>query len=88
MKTIKYILSCIVGCFDSLVGKGMNGGVKEGLIGMCSILVIVLTFLVSLLIIDNKLNFDYRINVLCSLVATVLFIFIIFAILVIVEKIL
>ena len=44
MKIVKYILSCIIGCFDALVGKGMNGGIKEGIIGLTSLLFICLLY--------------------------------------------
>ena len=86
MKTIKYILLCIIDCFDALVEKGMNGGITEALIGLSSILVIVLTFLISLFVINRKFDLDYKVNILCSLVSTLLIIFILFAVIAIVEK--
>ena len=86
MKTIKYILLCIIDCFDALVGKGMNGGITEALIGLSSILVIILTFLISLFVMNRKFDLDYKVNILCSLVSTLLIIFILFAVIAIVEK--
>ena len=86
MKTIKYILLCIIDCFDALVGKGMNGGIKEALIGLSSILVMVLTFFISLFVINRKFNLDYKVNILYALVSTILIIFILFVVIVIVEK--
>lgn len=49
MKIVKYILSCIIGCFDTLVGKNMSGGIKEGIVGLASVLFIILLFLFHLL---------------------------------------
>ena len=51
MKSIKYIISCIIGCFDALVGKGMNGG-------------IILIFFVAYRFLDKKVNLDFKINIL------------------------
>lgn len=86
MKTIKYILLCIIDCFDALVGKEMNGGIKEALIGLSSILVMVLTFFISLFVINRKFNLDYKVNILYALVSTLLIIFILFVVIAIVEK--
>lgn len=47
MKIVKYILSCIIGCFDALAGKRINGGIKEGIIGLASLVFIILLFFVS-----------------------------------------
>ena len=87
MKIVKYILSCIIGCFDALVGKGMNGGIKEGVIGVTSLLIIILLFFTSFIILDKKTNIDFKINILCSIGITILLVFLIFLILIIIEKI-
>lgn len=87
MKIVKYILSCIIGCFDALVGKGMNGGIKEGIVGLASILFIILLFFVSFIFLDKKTNIDFKINILCSIGITTLLICLIFLVLIIIEKI-
>lgn len=87
MKIVKYILSCIIGCFDALVGKGMNGGIKEGIVGLASLLFIILLFFVSFIFLDKKTNIDFKINILCSIGITTLLICLIFLVLIIIEKI-
>ena len=87
MKIVKYILSCIIGCFDALVGKGMNGGIKEGIVGLASLLFIILLFFVSFIFLDKKTNIDFKINILCSIGITILLVCLIFLVLIIVEKI-
>jgi len=87
MKIVKYFLSCIIGCFDALVGKGMNGGIKEGIIGLASLLFIILLFFSSFIFLDKKTNIDFKINILCSIGITILLVFLLFLILIIAEKI-
>ena len=84
MKIVKYILSCIIGCFDALVGKGMNGGIKEGIIGLTSLLL----FFASFIFLDKKTNIDFKINILCSIGITILLVCLIFLVLIIIEKLL
>ena len=86
MKIVKYILSCIIGCFDALVGKGMKGGIKEGIVGLVSLLFIILLFFVSFIFLDKKTNMDFKINILCSIGITTLLICLIFLVLIIIEK--
>jgi hypothetical protein len=88
MKIVKYILSCIIGCFDALVGKGMNGGIKEGIIGLTSLLFIILLFFASFIFLDKKTNIDFKINILCSIGITILLVCLIFLVLIIIEKLL
>lgn len=85
MKIVKYILSCIIGCFDALVGKGMNGGIKEGIIGLTSLLFIILLFFASFIFLDKKTNIDFKINILCSIGITILLVCLIFLVLIIIE---
>ncbi len=87
MKFVKYIFSCIIGCFDALVGKGMNGGVKEGMVGLFSILFIILLFFASFIFLDKKTNINFKLNILCSIGITILLICIIVVMLIIFEKI-
>lgn len=88
MKIVKYILSCIIGCFDALVGKDMNGGIKEGIIGLTSLLFIILLFFASFIFLDKKTNIDFKINILCSIGITILLVCLIFLVLIIIEKLL
>ena len=88
MKIVKYILSCIIGCFDALVGKGMNGGIKEWIIGLTSLLFIILLFFASFIFLDKKTNIDFKINILCSIGITILLVCLIFLVLIIIEKLL
>lgn len=88
MKIVKYILSCIIGCFDALVGKGMNGGIKEGIIGLTSLLFIILLFFASFIFLDKKTNIDFKINIICSIGITILLVCLIFLVLIIIEKLL
>lgn len=88
MKIVKYILSCIIGCFDALVGKGMNGGIKEGIIGLTSLLFIILLFFASFIFLDKKTNIDFKNNILCSIGITILLVCLIFLVLIIIEKLL
>ena len=87
MKIVKYILSCIIGCFDAFVGKGMNGGIKEGIVGLFSQLFIILLFFASLIFLDKKTNMDYRAAIACSIGITISLVCLIFLILIIAEKI-
>ncbi len=87
MKIVKYILSCIIGCFDAFVGKGTNGGIKEGIIGLSSLLFIILLFFASFIFLDKKKNIDFKINILCSVGITILLVCLIFLVLIIAEKI-
>lgn len=87
MKIVKYILSCIIGCFDALVGKGMNGGIKEGIVGLFSLLFIILLFFGSFIFLDKKTNIDFKVNILCSIGITIILVCIIFLTLILVEKI-
>lgn len=86
MNIVKYILSCIIGCFDALVGKGMTGGIKEGVIGLASILFIILLFFTSFTVLDKKTNIEFKFNILCSIGITLLLVCLIFSILIIFEK--
>ena len=86
MKSIKYIISCIIGCFDTLVGKGMNGGIKEGIVGLASLLSIILRLFVAYRFLDKKVNLDFKMNILCSIGITSLLVCLIFLILIIIEK--
>ena len=87
MKIVKYILSCIIGCFDAFVGKGLNGGIKEGIIGLASLLFIILLFFASFSLLDKKTNIDFKLNILCSIGITIVLICFIFLFLIVFEKI-
>ena len=86
MKIVKYILSCIIECFDAYLGGGMNGGIKEGIVGLFSLLFIILLFFASLIFLDKKTKMDYRTTIACSIGITILFVGFIFLVLIMVEK--
>lgn len=87
MNIVKYIISCIVGCFDALVGKGMNGGIKEGVVGLVSIASIIILFFASFIILEKKNDIGYKKNILISILTTIILVLIIFMILIIYESI-
>ena len=87
MNNVKYIISCIVGCFDVLVGNGMNGGIKEGIVGLVSIASIIILFFVSFIILEKRTNIGYKKNILISILITIILVLIIFVILIIYESI-
>ncbi|MBQ8163052.1 MAG: hypothetical protein IJZ93_01620 [Clostridia bacterium] len=87
MEIVKYILYCIIGCFDALVGKGMGGGIKEGIIGLASLLFVILLFFISLSILNKKTKLNFKINILCSAGITILLVCLIFLMLIVFEKI-
>ena len=72
MNIVKYIISCIVGCFDALVGKGMNGGIKEGIVGLVSIASIIILFFASFIILEKKNDIGYKKNILISILTTII----------------
>lgn len=87
MKIVKYILSCIIGCFDALVGKGMSGGIKEGIVGLFSILFIIVLFFASFIFLDKKTSIHFKLKILCSIAITALLIGLIFVVLIVFEKV-
>ena len=84
MSIVKYILSCIIGCFDALVGKGINGGIKEGFIGLVSLLFIVSLLFSWFICLDRKTTIGFKTNVLCSATITILSVSLIFLVLIII----
>ena len=87
MNIVKYIISCIVGCFDALVGKGMNGGIKEGIVGLVSIASVIILFFVSFIILEKRTNIAYKKNILISILTTIILVLMIFLMLIIYESI-
>lgn len=85
MKIVKYILSCIIGFFDALVGKEVNAGIKEWITSLVSMLFIFLLFFASFIFLNKKTNIDYEINVLCSIGITILSVGLIFLVLIFAE---
>ena len=86
MKTIKYIVSCIVGILDAWVGKGTDNGVKEVVVGFGAMLIVIISFFVSLRFFDNRTNYSSVTNILCSIGVTILLICITIATIVVIEK--
>ena len=88
MKIVKYILSCIIYCIDAWVGKSdKNGGIKEGFIGLGSLLFIILLFFASLIFLDKKTNMSYKTKFLCSVGITLMLVLTIFVLLIIFERV-
>ena len=87
MNVVKYIIYCIVGCFDALVGNGMNGGIKEGIVGLVSIASIIILFFVSFIILEKRTNIGYKKNILISILITIILVLMIFLMLIIYESI-
>ena len=87
MNIVKYIISCIVGCFDALVGNGMKGGIKECIVGLVSIASIIILFFASFIILEKRMNIGYKKNILISILTTIILVLIIFVILIIYESI-
>jgi len=85
MKTIKYILSCIVMFLDAWVGKDTSGGIKDAIVGFSTMLIVIAVFFTSLHFFDTKTAFNYAINVLCSIGVTLLFVCVTMAIIILVE---
>ena len=86
MKIVKYILSCIIGCFDAYLGGDTNSGIKEGIVGWFSLLFIILLFFASLIFLDKKTKMDYRAAIACSIGITISLVGLIFLVLIVVEK--
>ena len=87
MIIIKYIFDCIIGCFDALVGNNFNGGIKEEIIGLVSILLIILLFFAALLFLDKNSNMSYKIRILSAIAITFVALVFISLIIIIAEKI-
>ena len=87
MTIVKYIISCIIGCFDALVGKGTNGDIKEGIVGLVSIASIIILFFVSFIILEKRTNIGYKKNILISIFTTIILVLMIFLMLIIYESI-
>ena len=87
MNIVKCIIYCIVGCFDALVGNGMNGGIKEGIVGLVSIASVIMLFFVSFIILEKRTNIGYKKNILISILTTIILVLMIFLMLIIYESI-
>ena len=86
MKIVKYILSCIIDCIDSLAGANTQGGIKETIVGLSSILFIVVLFFLSFILLDRKTNLKHEVNILYSILISTLFIATISILLILFEK--
>ncbi len=87
MGFVRYVLSCIVSCFDALVGKSNDSGIKEYLIGLTSLFIIITLFFVSFFITNKVSKLSYRTNIICAIALTVLLLIIVSVMIIIVEKI-
>ena len=87
MNTVKYILFCIIDCFDAYTGKGSNGGIKEAIIGITSLLFIILLYLASFFILNRKTKLTHKQSILFAALITLLFVGVVFSIIIIIELI-
>lgn len=87
MKIIKYIFSCIIGCFDAWVGADTNNKFKDYFIGLVSIFILISLFFVSFFFLEKKTNINFKTNILCSIGLTILLIGVILIIIIFIEKI-
>ena len=87
MNTVKYILFCIIDCFDAYTGKGSNGGIKEAIIGITSLLFIALLHWVSFFILNRKTRLTYKPKTLVAILITLLLVGVVFSIIIIIELI-
>ena len=84
MKTLRYLVSCIIGCFDAFAGKGTDQGLKDSFAGLFSLLVVVGVFLASVFLL-GKTKLKYSLNIVCSVCATLLVIALVSLLIVILE---
>ncbi|MBE6532731.1 MAG: hypothetical protein E7676_04385 [Ruminococcaceae bacterium] len=87
MKTVKYILECLAGNLDAMVGNPSPGGTEEFLVGLGSMLILCVAFLTSLYFLDRKTSFSYKLNILFSFLITILFTLAVFAVIILIEAI-
>lgn len=87
MAIVKYIISCIIGCFDVLVGNGTNAGIKEDIIGLFSIAFIIILFFASFIILERKTSMGYKKSIIISIFTTIILVSIILLMLIIYDSI-
>ena len=86
MEMVKYILFCIAGCLDPIVGKSSDLSMNEFFCGEMSILAIIILFYVPFIWLEKKSSNHYKINILLSILITIVSIAIIFLILIVIEN--
>ena len=86
MKIIKYILHCVIGVLDAMVGNAPHHSWKETFTGLLAVAVALLIFFGLFVLLDKKTNFNYYIKIVCAILLTTLILLIIFGIIIIFEK--
>ena len=87
MKFIRYVLKCIIGCFDASVGTASNITEKEGTHGCLALLAIFSIFFTFLYLLDNKTKISYKFNIPIAIGLTIVVILIIIGLSILVENI-
>lgn len=82
METVKYILLCIAGCLDSLVGKNAGLSWDEFICGELSILAIIIMIFSSFFLLEKTTRNNYKINFLLSILITVILVVFVFFLLI------
>ena len=87
METVKYILECLVGNLDALVGNPSTDSLQDFLVGLGSMLILFVAFFTSLYFLDRNTSFSYKLNILFSIFTTILFTLVVFAVIILIEAI-
>ena len=87
MKIVKYILRCLLYFLSSAHGGDMEAQPPDGIVGFATLATIWLLFLLAYEILHKKTTLDHDTKVLISIGITIALVGIIFAVLIVVEKI-
>ena len=85
METVKYILKCLAENLDAIVGSPSNGSIEDFFVGFVSMLILLAFFLISLYFLTRKTTFSYKLSMLFSILATILFTLVAFTVIILVE---
>ena len=83
MDAVKYILFCIAGCLDSLVGKSSDLSWDEFICGELSILAVIIMLFSSFFLLEKTTRNNYKMNILLSVLITIILVAFVFLILII-----
>ena len=87
MKIVKYILRCLVYFMSSSHGGDMEAQPQDGIVGFAALATILLILVLAYEILYKKTTLDHDTKVLISIGITIALVGIIFAVLIVVEKI-
>ena len=88
MRFIKYLLNGIINCIDAFAGKSNNGvSIQQALFGLLFLAMSIAIFFVFLIFFDKTFGTKIYINVVLSVLSTMVIIALIFVIFIVVEKI-